>query len=96
MTPRLQHDIFTSEMNVNSATRALAAKGPPSPQRARHGLWVAPAKVVKALVDHHQWNVSEAVRRVVARGKYGDKARAFRGIRAAYYVLRRNEETFEL
>jgi len=88
-------------VNVKSMTRKLAADGPPKDLRAQHGLWVKPAAVVYALV-HKQpkgkaWNVSDAVRRVISQGDYGDPRRAFNGIRAAYYIMRKHRlEDFAL
>lgn len=68
--------------------REIKRKTPlPPSHRAARGVWVAPAKVVRGLVEKERWTVSDAVREVVARQNLHPPATAFRGVRAAYYVL---------
>ena len=74
-------------MNSRTATRQLAKTKPPRRRRAAHGQWVEPARAVHDLVGKGTWNVSDAVREVVKKFKFPDKHHAFKGVRAAYYVL---------
>ena len=74
-------------MNANEVASKISARGKPKAKRAGHGQWVAPAQAVYKLVGQ-QWNVSEAVREVVKTFKFRDQTAAFRGVRAAYYVIR--------
>ena len=72
--------------------REIKRKTPlPPSYRAARGAWVAPAKVVRALVENDRWTVSDAVREVVARQNLHPPGIAFRGVRAAYYVLLKQE-----
>lgn len=68
------------------------SKRAPRKVRAGHGQWVEPARAVCALVDQGDWNVSDAVRAVVADFQFKNPAQAFNGVRAAYYVIRLNEK----
>ena len=63
---------------------------PRKPPRAPHGQWTVPARVVAGLVTR-KWQVSDAVREMIARGGYPDERKAFRGIRSAYYLLLRGK-----
>ena len=75
--------------------QANTTRKPPRPLRAKHGAWTGPAKEVYVLVTKRRWNVSDAVRQVIADRKIKDPAKAFRGIRAAYYLLRNREAATE-
>jgi len=86
LTNLLQYDIVTKKMNHRTASTRIARIKPPRRRRASHGQWVEPAKAVYDLVGK-DWNVSDATREVVKTFKFSDKAHAFKGVRAAYYVL---------
>ena len=73
-------------MNRRQAAQQLARTKPPRRRRAAHGQWVEPAKAVHDLVGKG-WNVSDATRSVVDKFKFSDTKHAFKGVRAAYYVL---------
>lgn len=62
-------------------------KRKPPPKYAPYGQWAAQATKVKLMVDNEGWGISDAVRSLVARKRYPDPDKAFRGIRAAYYAL---------
>ena len=75
-------------MNSKTAVKQITKRKPPKRRRASHGQWVDPAKAVWELVSKKEWNVSDAVRKVVDTFGFSDKDNAFNGVRAAYYVLR--------
>jgi hypothetical protein len=76
-------------MNIQDIVRTIARKNPrPSRPRATHGLWVSPAWAVRGLVEQERYNVSDAVRATVRAFGLHPEDKAFRGVRAAYYVLR--------
>lgn len=75
-------------MNVSETIREIQRRTPlPPTRRVAHGVWIEPAWVVRGLVEN-DWGVSDAVRQVVAEQKYHPADVAFKGIRAAYYVIR--------
>ncbi len=82
-------------MTSEQATRQIVKKGPPKRRRASHGQWVDPARAVYDLVTGQKWNVSDAVREVVAKFAFKDRDAAFNGVRAAYYVLRTRKAPVE-
>jgi len=65
----------------------------PPPKYAPYGQWALQAVKVQAMVVKKGWGVSDAVRKVVYANKYPDEGKAFRGIRAAYYELRKRGAT---
>lgn len=62
---------------------------PPAP-RAAPGDWTQAAEAVHTLVTSHGWGVTPAVRMVIGQLDPPDHDRAFNGIRAGYYAIRRN------
>jgi len=64
----------------------------PPARYAPYGMWAAQATRVKLMVENENWGVSDAVRQIVAKHRYPDRAKAFNGIRAAYYELRKKLE----
>lgn len=76
-------------MDIAATIRDIERRKPEPPsQRATHGIWIKPAWVVRHLVERKKWTVSDAVREVVATENYEDPAAAFKGIRAAYYLVK--------
>jgi len=74
-------------MNVEQSLREITRRTPKPPNvRAGHGQWIDPARVVQGLVEKG-WSVSDAVREVIASHKLHPPDKAFKGIRAAYYVV---------
>lgn len=83
-------------MNVEQSLREIQRTTPKPPRtRAGHGQWIDPARVVIGLTGTG-WSVSDAVREVIARHKLHPPEAAFKGIRAAYYVLLKKVEDFEV
>ena len=83
-------------MNARAAVKQVSKKKPPTRPRAGHGQWVEPAAAVFELVSKQKWNVSDAVREVVGQFEFKDPEHAFNGVRAAYYVMRKAKEDFEI
>ncbi len=76
-------------MDPEEAIREIKRKTPlPPSYRAARGVWVQPAWVVRGLVERDKWTVSDAVREVIHRMKLTPPETAFKGVRAAYYVIR--------
>lgn len=64
-------------------------KTAPAPKkRALQGEWVAPAWVVKGLVEREGYGVTDAVKLVVQDESHSPEDRAVRGIRHAYYKIK--------
>lgn len=76
-------------MDVNAIVKVIERRTPLPPKpRACHGKWIVPAWTVRGLVEK-SWGVSDAVRRVVTEFNFRPEDEAYRGIRAAYYAIRR-------
>lgn len=77
-------------MEPEEAIREIKRKTPlPPSYRAARGVWVAPAWIVRGLVERERWTVSDAVREVITRQNIHPPGPAFHGIRAAYYEVRK-------
>lgn len=77
-------------MNDGEIVRVIKRKTPRPPRRrAAHGAWIEPAWAVRRLVEKDGWTVSDAVRHVVAALKLDPPADAFRGVRVAYYIIKK-------
>ena len=77
-------------MNPEEVIREIQRKAPLPPKyRAARGIWVQPAWVVRGLVERDNWTVSDAVREVISRQNLHPPDVAFKGIRAAYYEVRK-------
>ena len=75
-------------MNAAETVREIQRRTPlPPERRATHGSWVEARRAVLQLVDAG-WGVSDAVHRVVGLHNFHPPEKAFRSIRAGYYVLR--------
>lgn len=84
-TPTILHS--HAQMNVDQSLREIERRNPEPPRsRAGHGQWTDPARVVIGLTEKG-WSVSDAVREVISTHKLFPPDRAFKGIRAAYYVI---------
>jgi len=80
-------------MNVDQTVREITRRTPKPPRsRAGHGQWTDPARVVQGLVEQG-WSVSDAVREVISAQKLHPPDQAFKGIRAAYYVVVKQPKT---
>lgn len=81
-----------AQMNVEQSLREIIRRTPAPPRRrAGHGQWTDPARLVCGLVDKG-WSVSDGVREVIEAHKLHPPDAAFKGIRAAYYVIRNAEK----
>jgi hypothetical protein len=69
----------------------MSAPKTPPPRYSPYRGWAQQAPKVQDMVVKKGWGVSDAVREIVATGKYPDPGKAFRGIRAAYYELLKRE-----
>ena len=75
-------------MDIAATIAEITTKTPKPPShRAKHGAWVDPAWVVRGLVENHQWEVCDAVARVVEDMDLTPPDKAYRGIRACYYAI---------
>ena len=82
-------------MEAEEEVTEIKRKKPRPPKtHSPYGIWIKPAWVVRKLVEHEQWGVSDAVREVVSRYKLTQDA-AFAGIRAAYSEARKKPWTEE-
>lgn len=77
--------------NPLDIVRQILAKAPtPPPARAAPHQWDKPSEAVHTLVTQHGWGVTPAVRMVIGQIDPPDHDKAFAGIRAGYYAIRRN------
>lgn len=77
-------------MDPQSIVREIRKKAPDAPRyRASKGSWIKPAWAVRRMVEKENWMVSDAVRETVARMSLTPNDVAFKGIRAAYYEVRK-------
>jgi hypothetical protein len=75
-------------MNIQTIVQTIARKNPLPPRpRATHGLWVWPGWAVRGLVEQG-WGVSHAVRAAIKAFNLHPEGKAYKGVRAAYYVIR--------
>lgn len=66
----------------------IKKSAPPPKFRAAYGRWVAPAWVVRGLVEKHGYGVMEAVRVVVNEEGHEPADLALKSIRQSYYQIK--------
>jgi len=79
-------------MDIKATVKEIKRRVPVPPnRRARKGEWVEPAWAVRILVEKQGFDVAEAVRQVIAVNNFHPPDKAYAGIRAAFYVVVKQE-----